>query len=544
MAEQPAALYARLTGRRHIHWPEPEALRLPSATEIVVASVDALSFRFVETLYDPARAASAPGLILGIDQAELQRNILIAASAAALPSPPLERIVQYHSALSLEAIGSDGRTLLGRDVPDIRLEKILGEGSDLLIVTTHSDGIDAPVGRKVICPLLPSPIEHRGVNRPTCLLTQHCHRLKVGLSEALASGRLISPRAIRSRVVLLRTCFGLLPNGALNDYRYGLLRSIAANPKVGAVIASWNVTFADSTATEHVVDALRAGASLGAAVAEFNRSPAACQTGDRMCLVGDPNLRFARSGPIPQRRTADRKQRSPSGAKVAGAASPLASNSRTSATFLRDYLTWSVHWQPVGAGPGFEDAAGKVRPMLRRSAEPDGDMAGRNRAQIVSAIGGGITLSCKVWCGYAKPIGAVRAASDCPACGEAVTRIEFRLSTPGRLRRRLLNCPRCGIVEDAELDAPSLNFRLNAASLLSFSLGTRHQSWRAALRVECVGGKDVPIQYKSGDGHRAGEHSFELPEPLDAAAIFLTLFLVDGLRLTVARIPSETNGGW
>src|SRR5205823_5592843 len=129
--------------------------------------------------------------------------------------------------------------LIGGGAPHSAIGDSLAIGGDLLVLGANSDGVDANLGNRVLCSMVAHSQHDIDREPPRCLATETCYRLGMPIKQALQSERLLAPSEISFRAILLRLCFGLLPGGALNNYRHGFLRQMTLNPRVAVVLTSW-----------------------------------------------------------------------------------------------------------------------------------------------------------------------------------------------------------------------------------------------------------------------------------------------------------------
>ena len=530
-AAGPGALYAFLTNRRHRHLPVARAGDLSGETEVVVAAAGLIAYDLLEALYDPRRPGDAPGLIVGADEDELRRAVLIRSAAAALAPRPLKTITQFELQLPIAEEAEGHHLVIGRLADGARMAARFRDAGDLLVASSNSDGVDANFGAKILCTLSGSSGASSHARGPICLAAGVCHRLQLPLQQALQSDRLLAPTELAARAALLRLCFGFMPAGALYDYVASFLRPILANPALGVAMTSWETDFTSIGDSDDLIAALARGETAGEAVARFNRSDWAARTGDRLCLIGDPRFAFESRpelpplpAPAPAVQAAPVRQPDPARARL---------------DFLDEYLTAARAARPAGDDEDFARAAAALH-MCRAAPPHEADAAAADmRTAMMTYLLAGGTMPSKIWLSFATPVQAARRAAACLCCGRRATRIEFVAELRDGPRRRLVNCPRCGIVEDAEADAPAVEWR-QVPGEARFALPEGHGAWEAGLKIENAGGTGGQTVRQAGTGARRA-HAFALPAPSPSAA-FAGLFVLDGARLSVVRVPYRADG--
>lgn len=304
-------LYAHLTGREFAGAGALDELSI-GGPSVVVCALEDLTIELLERLSDTTSRLPTGVGVIAAPASELRRRALVS-SASARPWPQFSRKrVMVSGRVRSRQDGERCIVGTGSNRADSRLALSLGAG--LLVLEAHSDGFDAALpGPAALCEVACPGAQLAG-SPPRCVRTGRCARHDLSLDEARADGYLVAPGEIAAGVFVWSTCFGVISGTAGFSVDWSLLGSLLANPRIGAVITSWNVAFIEG---QHLTlyDTLDSGESAGTGVHRFNLTT----TGAPMCLFGDPRIAiptdqvgdatisklFRKSAPIEPRRLAD-----------------------------------------------------------------------------------------------------------------------------------------------------------------------------------------------------------------------------------------------
>jgi hypothetical protein len=287
-----AALYAHLTGRR--------AVRLGSALEVrsvradvLLVSTGELTYSLLETVHAMSGEA-AIGLITGRSIDEIRSNVLAFSAAAMIRATPETRRLDVLSARPAGALRFSGRFIVGRDAPPPLIAQSLGAGAGIVHYVSHSDGIDASLGPKLIfCSVANEDTLLASGAAPRCRRTGYCHWHDTTYRSAEERRLLFHARELRGRMVLFNLCWGLLPAGSTLDAQWGLAVAVLSESAIGALVTTWEPQVVSALDLEPLIDDLQRGSGIGAAIARYHRSEGAMNRAHRVCLFGDPSLALA-----------------------------------------------------------------------------------------------------------------------------------------------------------------------------------------------------------------------------------------------------------
>lgn len=488
-AHDAARLYAHLTGRRHRAMDSMAGLRHSRFTSVIVTTVDRLTAGFMEVLYQ--RGRSAVGIVAADSADALRRQVLVRAAAAALPAcGKRPGSVAINPTVDMGRWASRKDEILGGLVAPDAIRRAMARGSPVLTLATHGDGMDADLESLVLCRISKPPGQADPARVPGCLVSGYCHRLRRPLPQALISKEIMSPDDVSARVFIFAPCFGILVKDAAVDPRWTLGMRLAGNPNIGALLTTWELSFAEPRAFDVLVRDLRAGFSLGHAVARFNRTDAGRNC--RLCLFGDPRVSVAHPDPAAPVATVARSRR-----RFSPVDTPPTigrGDGGVALSFFRSYLDNAILEYSA------EDTGGPLRKMdpslssayralgaLKRFAasshpsDSDSRAETMRRAILHQMFCRGLTLN--NWLRNVVESVIDWKSCKCWACGGPARTAIVTLSLDSADRRRLLACARCNLVEDVQAGA-TIRFKLNARDMslrITGRLPRKH--WNAALQL-------------------------------------------------------------
>ena len=482
-----AMLYGHLTGRR-VRCATSQRELAALAPDVVVVPLERLSLDVLDALFLAREHVGAPG-VMGARARELRRQVLLRASAARVRGALGERRIDIDPAAP-GAIQRDGDCLaLGAGASTAELLTAMAASAGVLSLTTHSDGIDARLGRDLVMCSLTAPSTGALASRsPHCANSGQCHRLNLPIAEAIARGAIIAPDRISCRLLLLTICYGIKDPSDPSDPDWNLVTRFLRVPTIGALMIPPSLYF--GPAPPVLASQLAAGASTGEAVACSNAEPRERRLRQYHILFGDPAFRLpaaaATGETVPVRPSLPVQPEVPSTREAP--ASPI--EHLTAAEYghielhRRLCLDALPDLDPHGPVPDrfTHGVPGHgLEAVLRLSGSLDADERTSAVAEFLAAreallTSGGVPTT--RWLGYA-------AARDvrigpCPQCGISARRYRFELPIAGPAMRRVVVCPRCSFAEDApEFSTLVMQWR---DGLVELTGALPVSPWRATLR--------------------------------------------------------------
>lgn len=158
-------------------------------------------------------------------------------------------------------------------------------------ISTHSNGIDSPLGHAVLCGLREAEGETPTPYLP-CAAGGPCRAAKPGPDGTLEQPRLIAPRELPGDVLILGVCDGVLPARSRFDQRGGVLRGLLRPGAVRQVITTYKHWRQDEAAFLAACLLADRGMPLGEVVMMLNAAyladPTTVDDDPPWLLVGDP----------------------------------------------------------------------------------------------------------------------------------------------------------------------------------------------------------------------------------------------------------------
>ncbi|MCG8329456.1 MAG: hypothetical protein MI974_17310 [Chitinophagales bacterium] len=294
-----ARVYAFLTNRQFKFVKNiTELINVPNL-EILVSLLKDIDLALVKALYERSSVCEfAPGIIFGYNKKELDANVFI--KAVALYGHAVESVQRFDFFASLLFDKQEkGKHIIGGQLLELDcLKALLSEKKDLLVIKSHSDGIDGRLGKGILCPLNETYYEEatgHSVNLkevPTCVASAYCHRLQCSLEEVKANPRLISPLNISARILFYNTCFGIPVNSKLVALKWGYARELFNNPNIGVLITTWKPIAPNDSYVLQVAHELEKGEPVGQVVAQFNQRKDKTNSNTIYGIFGDPLIKL------------------------------------------------------------------------------------------------------------------------------------------------------------------------------------------------------------------------------------------------------------
>jgi hypothetical protein len=533
--EDLARLYAHLTGRQVRSARDLTELAEGVRPAVVVTTEAWFTAELMDVLYAAEHAGPAPGILCARDLEGLRRQVLLRSAAAALSGPLKAGRIDVRPLLPIPRLVTPTKELLGGKASPSELRAALGKGAGLLTLLTHTDGIDGCLGPLTLCPMDRRPADADPDRSPACQMTGMCHRLDLPLEEALHSDSLLAPEGLSARLLVLYGCWGALLNDSVVDAAWGMAPRLQASPDLGAVVTTWKMDLYNPEALEVLARPLSRGVPVGEALGRLLRSATARRIGLRMCLLGDPRVCFPATEPGPRSkrkptsRPAEATETRGKRADDLGGLAFLRAHLLERLPYLSDELGQSAQaaldeieayecavWRGVPL-PAVEEMHG--HPM--RSAVLD----------CLCALGSVPALR---WMNLARSFRAEPSGERCFGCGQRTEALVMRTRVAGAPARRMLNCPRCGFVEDRSVRAGAIPVAVREGSTVRLQGPLPDANWAARLVL------DPPLaslkkcwEWPAGpDGKPAAV--FEPPEPWPVGPLRLAFFRMVGGDLSIS----------
>jgi len=385
-------------------------------------------------------------------------------------------------ATSLSIDGADVIIGAGASGPDATA--LLRKPADFLFAAPHANGVNMSLGSVVLCAREDAPLEpHPPTRAMPCFFGEPCERQR-------ADNVLLAPSSVRSAIVFLYTCFGVLLDNGVYAPATSLAARFASSAYTAAIITTPGLSLLDRGAGPYVADRIRSGSPLGAVTRDFNREHAARygDTPDVAILFGDPELR-ARAEmqpltPVLRKHKAFSTFAAASGLRWYDSQHPEPEEVTDSAVadFNRELRGALEYGRSVVTGTRRTHAArlssatdalasalddvwaAVVMTAARASRSTMAHLPPQLRAEreraishaqlvwldyfvvLVTTLGGYARLQTDP---FSEPVGSGTSGPDCPYCASPTTQVRSTLAGVVGGDRSLLECASCGTVLDA-----------------------------------------------------------------------------------------------
>jgi hypothetical protein len=484
-----ATLYAHLTQRRCRRITSIKHVQDIDQLSIIVTTIDRLTPDLFVRLYDDVpNAVTVPGIVAAESTGALRRQVLIRSAASVLSGLPALRLTDILPICREQHEAKKDHLVLLDDASPAAIIEAMGNGSGVLRIVTHSDGVDAMLNpRLTLCPMDRSPSRSEDAP-PYCAATGICHRHDMPVSEALASQLVVSPDALRAQIFLWDVCWGVMPKGRTVDPVWGLGRRMLNSATIGAMLTPWTLVVSGPNLTVPLAKALARGMPAGQAAAQFKASADAVDRSYRMAVFGDPHMRLPAadrnpSGPVMRRPPMPSRNRLWTRGEPSTPSDGLG--------FIGYYLEQAAtHLEPhavAGAEAATKELLSCLQSLLKdRPIEDATEAPGPHlRNAVLDFIFMHGSMLSKDWMAH---VSAWHSAGPitCFACGETADRIVMEFSVPSVSPRDVTLCAICGLVRDAPvgLDLTIAHDRESATIRLSGDLPFTRWAADVALRAD------------------------------------------------------------
>lgn len=467
-----ARLHAHLTRRRCVivdRWEELRGLgRRPS---VLVTIPENMTVELLDWMYD-GQQKIAPGIICGANVQALLEQVLIKTAAASVSGPPIRHRIEIYPTVPVQ--GMPGVVGAGTSKSE-RCQALAGEAG-VLTVMTHSDGVDAFLGRDLsICARNHDTGAFDRSSAPRCGLTDFCHRHNMMVADAISSSAIFPVEQMAARILVWDVCFGVMPAFSVVDPAWGIGSRLMQSHSIGAVLTTWQITLSSAACAHHVTNLIESGMPVGKAVAQFNASRQAREHHYRMCLLGDPRIALPKlNSGFPKAVKAARSTRmSSSRGFDSGELALLRLCMIDAKDNIAERQRAVLARNALDAIETFEAAVAKQIQIA--DLQPLLGLAMRGGVLNYALARGKLLEN---WMPFAKSLHA-GVPTVCPVCERQANVLQVAMRPQGVSKRRLTLCPICGVLEDAPITS-NFSFTLERRTVrLGGDLPQR--DWSAAV---------------------------------------------------------------
>jgi len=283
-----AGEYARRSGRAEVT--VVRSLTELGPADVALALVDQLDVADLERCW--ASGSVGFGVLAAGDSARLERRARHCADRLLAGPRPVRTVTELVLSQNDDLTAGSSTWFRGdARTPGPVLDALFGAGSDLLAVTSHSDGIDLSLGHeRVLCPLVDDTGAIRVDRAPgaRCVTTGHCHRRDRPVTAAFDDGELVGARSLRADLLVVNACMAILAPGGHLQARVGGTGLVGAllddATEVTNLVVNWGLDLVPRRAASPLLTDLLATPTLGDGLSAYRR-----RDGMLPCvLFGDP----------------------------------------------------------------------------------------------------------------------------------------------------------------------------------------------------------------------------------------------------------------
>lgn len=523
-------LYAHLTRRKFRSVESIEEIlngRIPS---ILIIKPKSLNGELLEFFYKPkANVNTIPGIIFWENSQDGRRQVLIRSAAAHLGGQ-LESIrVDIHPLLDFGYKKSSQYEFLGGMASPSDMRASVGRGTGVLIMSTHSDGIDADMGKNLtLCPMNEIKTKPSLFFSPICQARRFCQRHNIAIEEFLQSDKVLSPGDIAARIFILNGCHVLSLQSGMVDIGWSLAQRLA-DCSLGAIVMTWETVITRPNQTAILGQNLSKGMPVGEAVALYNKSSEAKLFGKhRLCLLGDPKVKLPNIG-LAKKDSSKikslRKERDKTDLTEV-----LGKNSPSRVEFFDigfSYLAKrTVDEEKLSLISKTQTKIGKYRELARKNSSGSSIESRRNEMleailDYIIHISGDIQ---SMWIPLADKFTIRTLVEKCINCQQPISTTNIAIKLFKTFRRRLVICPNCGIIEDSP-SSVKLKFSLDKQNL---ELWGKLPQQKCVAKVLVTSSSETDIREWEWDMNdsRKLKHSFKIPDITSPSYLLVFVIIV------------------
>lgn len=500
----------------------------PEAGDLVVCTTRHLTASLLHTLYVSEQLTPAPGMLFAETPEHLIQVCNKVIERTRQTKKRSGRLFLYTGA-PFNQVRKGHDLFLGGEVQSEQLLEALTSDPKILTICGHGYDIDVALSlRHHACPqssYRPATSEYL----PLCAMNGRCTRYSNAprIEDAFSDGRLVSIDKISAEIAVLASCRILQVRDAATDPAYGLAVSLLDRSEINVLVTSWRQiqNTDDGSLVNDFLNDVCSGMTIGEAVATFNGSSVALQTGARLCVVGDPWHRLPAASDLPQ------LPRS----KVATPSSNLRRE-----TSAEEFLRLAVQAAILDC-PLYSPAKGDAVIAHLDAKMGNGMHTALRRQEMEEAFLDFLGPAPRLEEFFRRTGGAgVRGATSeearCPACGSPASSYELHFPGYALGKRLIIKCAACFDSMDlprdwlTSLDLSSLEQKIltlkapPAGAFASVNILSRQANLSRAYPWP-----------RSEDGKLA--HTFRIPDDLPAGPLYCQVLLARGIEFGTLGFP-------
>jgi hypothetical protein len=260
-----------------------------AASVMLVAPWDAIDSALLAEL---SLRSTDCGLSVGLLPAELHTEVTVGSRA-----PSSGQVCAYAMGLGVAHLDLAPDVSLFGPAGGRQFLDAVKAGAEVALLNTHGNGFDMGVGEQIVCARLGAePVD----GALPCFANGGCLR---GAGPARDPGRYVDPRELRAEVLILDSCWGVMPRDGLYSPGRGVCEVALQCGATQAVLAPVQVQSTSTARFASILGRYLAGESLGRIALAINgESRALAGEPPSWILVGDPARSGARRMTVPPAR--------------------------------------------------------------------------------------------------------------------------------------------------------------------------------------------------------------------------------------------------
>jgi hypothetical protein len=524
-----ALLYAHLTSRKVVVLADTgELIRsYQPAFTVVIANHTDLDPHLLERLYTSDQV-TAPGLILDYNDGHFFRQLLFKSLLyrITLTERDPDTVVDFLPTSAVKFFTHEKFIMAGSDMDTASTKHLLKMKKSLLNIVTHSDGIDAYLGKLTLCPLKEIRDQQQS-SPPLCISTGICHRTQQPMQHPAQKGFLISPLKIRTKILLWLTCRGIRLRPSSINPAWGILPVFASNPFIGSLVTPWKIIYTNLEMMKQFSHFLNESGTLGKAVAAFNQSEISKTTNLKLSVIGDPNIYFHGN----QTMTAVHELIS---GNMLTTTQTEAANAP--AHFIQQYLQIIQNKTGNGNAPEIKKCLELLNEKKSTTSKNKASckLLGKQVLDIISHQKNEAVVD---YVKQAKHIQITKNNTICPYCQVMTDTHSISFHHSHIEKRWVTICPCCGIIEDRDNNAVPAQLKVSGGKVSLINHAGLKTNFDAVLKYDFkLKGLSHTSTWPKDDQGFPKEY-VELNTTLHPGPLYITLFILQDLKFSMTRLP-------
>ncbi len=430
-------------------------------------------------------------------------------------------------------------TVLGKDTSRAKLVDSLKQNFNVVVLFTHSDGIDAKLATKVtLCPFRYSDLDLESKSPPYCLSSRYCTRQKIPLKDDSDFEMLVGPESIICRTLVFIACNAVHINSGPVSWEQTLLSSILQRGSCNAIIATPGIITPSIHDLEVVLSAIARSQNAGDLNGNLNRLKSIEASNMRFVLFGNPqepiDILLEDSPKDSQKRTFHAPHKEPSRLKAHSHIQGLGFiEAYTMGILLESDNKFANEISEV------QFLKAKIQSLLLFGSHPDliyenfGHTLTNHLLKILAKRGASV-----IYHDWWKLVLEREKCENtvCSNCNGILENTKFHFRSKSIPSRVLSACAACHVVSDsAEAELPKLKYLSGKSFQVNWPFG--NTNWDALLRVSCADDtKSLSVRWPArDDGGPVTVH--EAPTELPDGPLKVSFAFIRDYQLSVVNIP-------